>query len=98
MIHPIVITGNPVLHTPAAPVTVFNQALADLVDDMYETTVAAPGVGLAAPQIGIGKQVFVWVYEDQTEAPPRGVAINPRLFIAPIQPGTATPGRVPIFP
>lgn len=90
MIHHIVITGNAVLHTPATPVTVFDQALADLVDDMYETTVAAPGVGLAAPQIGIGKQIFVWVYEDQTEAPPRGVAINPQLFIEPIQPGTPT--------
>ena len=90
MIHPIVITGEPVLHTPATPVTVFDQGLADLVADMYETTVAAPGVGLAAPQIGIGKQIFVWVYDKQEGIPPRGAAINPRLFIEPIQPGTPT--------
>ena len=90
MILPIVITGDPVLHSPAEPVTEFDSDLARFVDDMYETTVAAPGVGLAAPQVGIGRQIFVWVYDKQTEAAPRGVAINPQLFIEPIQPGEAT--------
>ncbi|WP_182355227.1 peptide deformylase [Flaviflexus huanghaiensis] len=90
MIRPIVITGDPVLHSPADPVTDFDRSLADLVADMFETTVAAPGVGLAAPQIGIGLQIFVWVYGDQDVAPPRGVAINPKLFIEPIQPGEPT--------
>ena len=83
---PIYITGDPVLHRPAEPITEFNEELAQLVEDMYETTVAAPGVGLAGPQVGIGKQIFVWVYADQDEAPERGVAINPTLFIEPVNP------------
>lgn len=84
---PITICGEPVLHRPAAPVTEFDADLRKLVDDMYETTVAAPGVGLAAPQVGVGKRVFVWMYDDQEEAAPQGVAINPVLWIAPPEPG-----------
>lgn len=84
---PIVICGEPVLHRPAAPVTEFDAELRTLVDDMFETTVAAPGVGLAAPQVGVGKRVFVWMYEDQDEAPAQGAAINPELWIAPPDPG-----------
>lgn len=86
---PIVICGEPVLHRPAAPVTEFDDALRTLVDDMFETCEAAPGVGLAAPQVGIGKRLFVWMYDDEThpEVPARGVAINPTLWIAPLEPG-----------
>lgn len=84
---PIVISGEPVLHRPAELVTEFNDELRTLVDDMFETCVAAPGVGLAAPQVGIGKRIFVWMYEDQDEAPHRGVAINPELWISPPEPG-----------
>ncbi|PRI11957.1 peptide deformylase [Leucobacter massiliensis] len=84
---PIVISGEPVLHRPAEPVTEFDDALRALVDDMFDTTVAAPGVGLAAPQVGVGLRVFVWIYEDQDVAPERGVAINPELWIAPPEPG-----------
>lgn len=84
---PITISGEPVLHRPAAPVTEFDADLRKLVDDMFETTVEAPGVGLAAPQVGVGKRLFVWMYEDQDEAAPQGVAINPELWIAPLEPG-----------
>lgn len=84
---PIVISGEPVLHQPAAPVSEFDADLRKLVDDMYETTVAAPGVGLAAPQVGVGAQVFVWMYDDQDVAPAQGVAINPVLWISPPDPG-----------
>ena len=84
---PIVICGEPVLHKVAEPVTEFDDALRTLVDDMFETCEAAPGVGLAAPQVGIGKRIFVWMYEDQDEAPARGVAVNPELWIAPMEPG-----------
>lgn len=88
---PIVISGEPVLHRPAEPVTEFDDALRTLVDDMFETTVAAPGVGLAAPQVGVGKRIFVWIYDEQDEAPARGVAINPELWIAPLEPGLPDP-------
>ncbi len=84
---PIVICGEPVLHRPAEAVTEFDDALRTLVDDMFETCEAAPGVGLAAPQVGVGKRIFVWMYEDQDEAPARGVAVNPELWIAPMEPG-----------
>lgn len=84
---PITIYGEPVLHRPAEPVTEFNDELRALVDDMFDTCEAAPGVGLAAPQIGVGKQIFVWMYEDQDVAPARGVAINPTLWISPAEVG-----------
>lgn len=84
---PITICGEPVLHRPASPVTEFDLELRQLVEDMFETTAAAPGVGLAAPQVGVGKRIFVWDYADQDEAPAQGVAINPELWITPPKPG-----------
>jgi peptide deformylase len=59
MIYPIVKYGDPVLETPAQPVTVFNSDLKKLVEDMFESMYAAHGVGLAAPQIGISKRLAV---------------------------------------
>jgi peptide deformylase len=47
------------LHVPAAPVEQFDEELHRLIDDMIETMYAAPGVGLAAPQIGVARQVCV---------------------------------------
>mgnify|MGYP006148460177 CR=1 FL=1 len=76
-IRPIVITGEPVLHARAAEVTVFDEALVQLVRDMYETMDKAPGVGLAAPQIGVGLRVFVYNYDDDEGNPRRGEVINP---------------------
>lgn len=86
---PICISGEPVLHSVAEPVTEFDDALAELVSDMFDTMDLAPGVGLAAPQIGVGKRIFVWSYADQDDAPARGVAINPELWLSPITPDTA---------
>lgn len=59
---PICITGTPILHREAAPVESFDSSLTDLVADMIDTMRAAPGVGLAAPQVGVGSRVFVWSY------------------------------------
>ena len=59
MIRPIVKFGTSGLHTPAAPVTAADDALARLIDDMIETMYAAPGIGLAAPQVGVLKRVIV---------------------------------------
>jgi peptide deformylase len=86
---PIRITGNPVLHTAASPVTVFDDALRTLVADMFETMEAAPGVGLAAPQVGVGLRVFVYHWEDDDETVWRGVAVNPELWISPPPTGAA---------
>src|SRR3954453_5134433 len=54
MIYPIVKFGNPVLEKPSETVTVFDDELKKLIEDMFESMYAAHGVGLAAPQIGIG--------------------------------------------
>lgn len=89
MIRPIRIYGDPVLHTRAVEVQEFNQELRDLVADMFETMDAAPGVGLAAPQIGVGLRVFVYSYPDDDDNPRRGVVINPSLSHEVISPGEA---------
>ena len=59
MIRPIVRYGDRTLHASAKPVEAFTPELRTLIDDMIETTYAAPGVGLAAPQIGVPLRVFV---------------------------------------
>jgi peptide deformylase len=61
VIHPIRYYGDPVLRRRALPVTRFDDALARLADDMIETMYDAHGVGLAAPQIGVSKRLFVAV-------------------------------------
>jgi peptide deformylase len=83
-IRPIVITGEPVLHQRAAEVTQFNDELKTLVADMFETMDKAPGVGLAAPQIGVGLRIFTYDYADEDGSPRRGVVINPKLEIGPV--------------
>jgi peptide deformylase len=55
----IVRYGAAGLQTPAAPVTVFDATLERLIDDMVETMYAAPGIGLAAPQVGVPLRVCV---------------------------------------
>jgi peptide deformylase len=59
MLHPIVRYGTPVLHQPAAPVDAITPEILSLIDDMVETMYAAPGIGLAAPQIGVPLRIFV---------------------------------------
>lgn len=59
MIRPILRYGEPPLHAPAAEVTTFGPDLHKLIDDMIETMYAAPGVGLAATQVGVPLRVFV---------------------------------------
>ncbi len=78
-IRPVVITGDPVLHTRARPVEVIDDEVRDLVADMYETMDAARGVGLAAPQVGVGLRIFTWALRNDDGVPPRGVVVNPYL-------------------
>ena len=59
MIRPILRYGERPLHDKAADVTAFDEALQRLIDDMIETMYAAPGVGLAATQVGVLQRVFV---------------------------------------
>jgi peptide deformylase len=78
MLLPIRILGDPVLREPAKLVESFDRALRQLAKDMIETMYEAPGVGLAAPQVGISLQLFVF---DDGEHGPRFVA-NPELLDA----------------
>jgi peptide deformylase len=78
----IVITGEPALHTRAREVEVFDEELRVLVRDMFDTMDKAPGVGLAAPQVGIPLRVFVYDYPDDDGNERRGVVINPELVIS----------------
>jgi len=81
MIYPIVKYGQPVLETKAASIMEFDTPdLHKLVEDMFESMYAAKGVGLAAPQIGIGKRIAVidtTVGEDPGQ---KLVLINPEII------------------
>jgi peptide deformylase len=74
---PIRLFGDPVLRTPADPVKVFDAELRRLVKDLTETMMDAPGVGLAAPQIGVSLRVFTYHVDDEL-----GHLINPSLDLS----------------
>jgi len=73
--------GEDVMHRELQPVTAFDRSLRDLVADMVATMHAADGVGLAANQIGVDLQVFVFDCPDDAGVHHRGVVCNPRLFL-----------------
>ena len=80
MIYPIVKFGDPVLEKTAAPVTVFDDDLKKLVDDMFESMYAAHGVGLAAPQIGISKRLAVIDVTFKEDPDAKLVLANPEII------------------
>ena len=80
MIYPIVKFGDPVLETPAKPVTVFDDELKKLVEDMFESMYAAHGVGLAAPQIGISKRLAVIDVTFKEDPNAKLVLANPEII------------------
>ena len=80
MIYPIVKFGNPVLEKPAEKVTVFDEELKKLVDDMFESMYAAHGVGLAAPQIGISRRIAVVDVTFQEDVKAKLVLVNPEII------------------
>ncbi|WP_402842951.1 peptide deformylase [Microbacterium sp. GXS0129] len=88
---PIRIMGDPVLHAPASPVGEITDDVRTLVADMYETMDLAPGVGLAAPQVGVALRIYVYSYEDDEGQPWRGEVINPELWMMPLEPGAPDP-------
>ena len=59
MIRPILKYGDSILHDPARPVETITPEIDRLIDDMIETMYAAPGIGLAAPQVGVPLRIFV---------------------------------------
>lgn len=82
-IRPIVTVPEPVLRYKARPVKHFDRSLQELIDDMIETMRAAPGVGLAAPQLGVLECVIVVEYpedDEQENAPAKlYVVVNPEI-------------------
>jgi len=76
-IQPIRYFGDPVLTTPAVEVKDFDKELRNLVRDLTETMIDAPGAGLAAPQIGVPLRVFVWHVDDEF-----GHLVNPTLDLS----------------
>ncbi|HEU5413206.1 MAG TPA: peptide deformylase [Candidatus Angelobacter sp.] len=80
MVYPITLYGDPVLETPAATVTEFDDDLKKLVEDMFESMYAAHGVGLAAPQIGIGKRITVIDVTFKEDPNAKLVLINPEII------------------
>ena len=68
--------GDPVLRSVAAPVVDFDKQLRQLVQDLTDTMLEAPGAGLAAPQIGVGLRVFTYHVDDVV-----GHLINPELTL-----------------
>ena len=81
----IVKIGSPVLRTRARKVNRFGPQLKTLVDDMVETMRAAPGVGLAAPQVGITERVIVIEMSEDPEVPGSGklyAVVNPEIVKA----------------
>ena len=80
MIYPIVKYGAAVLETPARPVEKFNEELRQLCDDMFESMYAANGVGLAAPQVGIGRRLAVIDVTVGKNPEARLVLANPEII------------------
>jgi peptide deformylase len=79
MIRPIIRHGDEVLHRPALPVEAVTPDIQRLVDDMIETMYAAPGVGLAAPQVGQPLRIFVVDISVGKRASDVHVVINPEF-------------------
>ena len=79
MIRDIVKYPDPVLQRVAEPVTEFDDALQSLVDDMFESMYAAKGIGLAAPQIGVSRQITVIDLSFAKEPKDKLVLVNPEI-------------------
>ncbi len=80
MIRKILVYPDPELKKKSVPVTVINDKTLELVRDMKETMYDAPGVGLAAPQIGVHQRLIVIDVSGKDEKPELIVAINPEII------------------
>jgi peptide deformylase len=79
MLRPILKFGDSVLHTPARPVEHLTYEIDQLIGDMIETMYAAPGIGLAAPQVGVPLRIFVVDLSVGRNANDLIVMINPEF-------------------
>ncbi|MEO3874596.1 peptide deformylase [Nonomuraea sp. B12E4] len=70
------VIGDPVLRTPAEPVTDFDRELRRLIDEMFQAMYAVDGVGLAGPQIGVSRRLFVYDISGR-----KGHVVNPVLTV-----------------
>jgi peptide deformylase len=79
----IVTLPDPVLRRKARTVTKFDQNLQTLIDDMIETMRDAPGVGLAAPQVGVSENVIVIEYAEpeEVEEGEEPIEVEPKLYV-----------------
>ena len=79
----IVTLPDPVLRRKARPVTTFDKNLQKLIDDMIDTMRDAPGVGLAAPQVGVSEQVIVVEYAEpeEVEEGEEPKEVEPKLYV-----------------
>jgi peptide deformylase len=77
MILNVVKYGDPILTRRAEEVADFDEKLHTLIDDMFETMYGAPGVGLAAPQVGVLKRLFVMDCSSGKDKKQKVVLINP---------------------
>jgi peptide deformylase len=85
---------DPVLRKKARKVAMVSAETRRLIDDMVETMRAAPGVGLAATQVGVGQRVIVVEYADEPEnSPPEGAPPTPPVLYAVINPEITRPSR-----
>jgi len=75
---PIFTSDSAIVHQRAQPIDSVTDEIRQLAENMVETMAAAPGVGLAAPQVGQALRLFVWSYHG-ADAPSDGVIVNPRL-------------------
>jgi len=81
MVYPIVKFGDPVLETEAADVIEFDTPeLHKFVEDMFESMYVAKGVGLAAPQIGVGRKIAVIDTSNGEDPAAKLVLINPKII------------------
>src|SRR6201995_2992771 len=80
MIHPIVKYGDPILETRTKPVEKFDEDFQKLIADMFESMYAAQGVGLAAPQVGVGLRVTVIDVSNGKNPEAKLVCANPEII------------------
>jgi len=73
-VRPILVVGNPVLHQKAKRISQVDKSLQKLIDDMIDTMRAAPGVGLAGPQVGVPLRIAVIEVDDEVT-----VIVNPEI-------------------